>query len=47
MTEHEEILHERFELIQDFADKRRLKVSKIDGGERIIVGRLGDSHLYQ
>ena len=41
------ILHERFELIQDFADKRRLKVSKIDGGERIITGRLGDSHLYQ
>jgi hypothetical protein len=47
MTEQEEILHERFELIQDFADKRRLKVSKIDGSERIIAGRLGDSHLYQ
>ena len=47
MTEQKEILHERFELIQDFADKRRLKVSKIDGGERIIAGRLGDSHLYQ
>jgi hypothetical protein len=41
------IRHERFELIQDFADKRRLKMSRTDDGEKIVAGRLGDSHIYQ
>jgi hypothetical protein len=47
MTEQEEILHERFELIQDFADKWRLKMSRTDDGEKIVAGRLGDAHIYQ
>jgi hypothetical protein len=47
MTEQEEILHEKVELIQTFAQDRRLKISKTDEGEKVIVGRLGESHIYQ
>jgi hypothetical protein len=47
MTEQEEILHEKFELIQAFAQDRRLKISKTDQGEKVIAGRLGESHIYQ
>ena len=47
MTEQEEILHEKFELIQAFAQDRRLKISKTDEGEKVIAGRRGESHIYQ
>lgn len=47
MTEQDEIVHEKFELIQAFAQDRRLKVSKGDDGERVIAGYLGGSHIYQ
>jgi hypothetical protein len=40
-------LHEKFELIQAFAQDRRLKISKTDEGEKVIAGRLGESHIYQ
>jgi|ERR1041384_3003208 len=47
MTEPEEILHEKFELIQTFAQDRRLKISKTDDGEKIITsGRVAHLSVF-
>ena len=47
MTEEEVALLEKFEVLKQFAVKRRLKIKTTNDGEKIVAGHLGESHIYQ